>query len=98
MFAPGFFPEEFRSHGAVGTYFEAAAVIVTLVLLGDVLQLRAMGQTSQAVRDLLKLAPNLAWRIRADGVEEQVKPGDKVKFQAEKIGGGFRITRIARAD
>jgi Cu+-exporting ATPase len=59
VFAPGVFPEEFRQHGAVGTYFEAAAVIVTLVILGDLLQVRAMGQTSQAVRDLLKLAPNL---------------------------------------
>ncbi|MCM2329320.1 MAG: YHS domain-containing protein, partial [Lysobacter sp.] len=57
VLAPGWFPAEFREHdGAVGTYFEAAAVIVTLVMLGDVLQLRAMGQTSQAIRQLLKLA------------------------------------------
>ena len=56
--------------GAVGTYFEAAAVIVTLVLLGDVLQLRAMGRTSQAISELLRLAPNLAWRVREDGSEE----------------------------
>ena len=105
IFLPGLFPPEFREHdGAVGTYFEAAAVIVTLVILGDVLQLRAMGQTSQAVRDLLKLAPNLAWRLRADGAEEQVKldqvkvgdrlrvkPGEKVPVDGTVIEGSSRI-------
>jgi len=105
VFAPGLFPREFAEHGgAVGTYFEAAAVIVTLVLLGDVLQLRAMGQTSQAVRDLLRLAPNLAWRLRADGSEEQValdavdvgdrlrvKPGEKVPVDGTVIEGGGRV-------
>jgi Cu+-exporting ATPase len=102
---PGIFPLEFREHdGAVGTYFEAAAVIVTLVMLGDVLQLRAMGRTSQAVRDLLRLAPNLAWRLRADGVEEQisledvklgdrlrVKPGEKVPVDGTVLEGSSRV-------
>ena len=89
---PGLFPPEFREHdGAVGTYFEAAAIIVTLVTLGDVLQLRAMGQTSQAIRQLLELAPALAWRLRADGAEEQVpleqvKAGDRLRAKpGEKI-------------
>jgi Cu+-exporting ATPase len=68
VLAPGLFPQEFREHGgAVGVYFEAAAVIVTLILLGEVLQLRAMGQTSRAIRELLALAPNTALRIAPDG-------------------------------
>lgn len=105
VFLPGLFPPEFREHdGAVGTYFEAAAVIVTLVILGDVLQLRAMGQTSQAIRELLRLAPNLAWRLREDGSEEQValnsvvvgdrlrvKPGDKIPVDGTVIDGASRV-------
>jgi len=92
MFAPGLFPEAFREHaGQVGTYFEAAAVIVTLVLLGEVLQLRALGQTSQAIRELLALAPNTALRIEADGREaevplDQVQVGDKLRVRpGEKV-------------
>jgi len=102
---PALFPQEFREHdGSVGTYFEAAAVIVTLVILGDVLQLRAMGQTSQAIRELLKLAPNLAWRLREDGSEEQVplesvhagdrlriKPGDKIPVDGKVLEGASRV-------
>jgi Cu+-exporting ATPase len=102
---PGWFPQEFREHdGAVGTYFEAAAVIVTLVILGDFLQLRAMGQTSQAIQQLLKLAPNLAWRLRDDGTEEQVplesvavgnrlrvKPGEKVPVDGTVLEGASRV-------
>jgi Cu+-exporting ATPase len=105
IFLPGLFPEEFREHdGSVGTYFEAAAVIVTLVILGDVLQLRAMGQTSQAIRQLLELAPNLAWRLREDGGEEQVplesvqvgdrlrvKPGEKIPVDGSVLEGESRI-------
>ena len=105
VLVPGFFPPEFREHdGAVGTYFEAAAVIVTLVLLGDVLQLRAMGQTSQAIRQLLKLAPKLAWRLGDDGVEQQVpldavtvgnrlrvKPGEKVPVDGTVLEGTSRV-------
>ena len=105
VFLPGVFPQEFREHdGAVGTYFEAAAVIVTLVILGDVLQLKAMGQTSQAIRELLKLAPNLAWRLREDGAEEQVaidhvqvgdrlrvKPGEKVPVDGTVLAGTSRV-------
>ncbi|TAN52823.1 MAG: copper-translocating P-type ATPase [Betaproteobacteria bacterium] len=92
VFAPELFPQEFREHdGAVGTYFEAAAVIVTLVILGDVLQLRAMGQTSQAIQKLLHLAPNLARRLRDDGTEEEVpleavRAGDRLRVRpGEKI-------------
>ena len=105
VLVPGAFPEAFREHGgAVGTYFEAAAVIVTLVMLGDLLQLRAMGRTSQAVRDLLRLAPNLAWRLREDGTEEQVKledvqvgdrlrvkPGEKVPVDGVVLEGTSRV-------
>lgn len=105
VLAPSLFPQEFREHdGAVGTYFEAAAVIVTLVILGDFLQLRAMGQTSQAIRQLLELAPNLAWRLREDGIEEQVpldavivgnrlrvKPGEKVPVDGTVMDGTSRV-------
>jgi Cu+-exporting ATPase len=77
---PGALPEAFKAHGLVPLYFEAAAVITTLVLLGEVLELRARSQTSSAVRALLGLAPNTAIRV-ADGTEREVplaevKPGD----------------------
>jgi Cu+-exporting ATPase len=88
---PGIFPPSFRSNGEVGVYFEAAAVIVTLVLLGQVLELRARGQTGAAIRALLGLAPKTARRIKEDGTEEdvpldQVTPGDRLRVRpGEKI-------------
>ncbi len=102
---PGWFPQEFREHGgAVSTYFEAAAVIVTLVTLGDYFQARAMGQTSRAIQQLLKLAPNQAWRLRDDGAEEQVpletvavgnrlrvKPGEKIPVDGVVLEGASRV-------
>ena len=83
--APGIFPPSFRDHGQVAVYFEASAVIVVLVLLGQVLELRARGQTSSAIRALLKLAPQIAHRI-TDGTEgdvglEQVSVGDLLRVR-----------------
>ncbi len=90
--SPGIFPPSFRSEtGEVAVYFEAAAVIVTLVLLGQVLELKARGQTSTAIRALLGLAPKTARRIREDGAEEdipleQVRAGDRLRVRpGEKV-------------
>ena len=90
--APGVFPDSFRAHGgALPVYFEAAAVITTLVLLGQVLELRARQQTGSAIRALLKLAPKTAHIIGQDGVEneialELVKPGDRLRVRpGEKV-------------
>jgi len=87
---PGVFPEQFKMHGAVYVYFEAATVILTLVLLGQVLEARAHAKTNTAIKELLKLAPNQATKI-TDGKEEvvpiesinvgdllRVKPGEKI--------------------
>lgn len=88
---PGIFPDSFRGEGGVvGMYFEAAAVIVTLVLLGQVLELRARSQTGAAIRALLGLAPKTARRIREGKEEdiplEQVQPGDLLRVRpGEKI-------------
>jgi heavy metal translocating P-type ATPase len=89
--APGIFPDAFRMDGVVDVYFEAAAVITTLVLLGQVLELRAREQTSGAIRALLDLTPKTAHRVGPDGAEEEVtldrvhvgdrlrvRPGEKV--------------------
>ncbi len=84
--APGIFPASMREHGGVPVYFESAAVIVALVLLGQVLELRARQQTSSAIRSLLSLAPKTARRIRPNGTEEdvsieQVYPGHKLRVR-----------------
>ena len=99
--APGLFPPVFRgADGAVAVYFEAAAVITVLVLLGQVLELRAREQTSGAIRALLDLAPKIARRVKPDGAEEdvsldlvaagdrlRVRPGEKVPVDGELIDG-----------
>jgi len=89
---PGIFPPSFRgTGGTVAVYFEAAAVIVTLVLMGQVLELKARGRTSSAIKELLGLAPKTARIIRSDGTEEdipldQVHPGDRLRVRpGEKI-------------
>ena len=90
MLAPGIYPASMRPHGKVAIYFEAAAVIVVLVLLGQVLELRARNRTGSAIKALLNLAPPTARRVRDNGDEEiplehvqagdllRVRPGDKV--------------------
>jgi Cu+-exporting ATPase len=98
---PGLFPPALRgSEGAVAVYFEAAAVITVLVLLGQVLELRARAQTSGAIRALLDLAPKTARRVKDDGSDEElaldaiavgdrlrVRPGEKVPVDGEVIEG-----------
>ncbi len=94
--APDLFPEAFRMDGAVDVYFEAASVITTLVLLGQVLELRAREQTSGAIRALLDLTPDTAHRLKSDGTEEEVtldqvtvgdrfrvRPGEKVPVDGD---------------
>jgi P-type Cu+ transporter len=99
--APGLFPAAFRdAHGAVAVYFEAASVITVLVLLGQVLELRAREQTSAAIRALLDLAPKTARRVNDSGADEEVllehvavgerlrvRPGDKVPVDGEIAEG-----------
>ncbi len=102
--APGFFPASFQEHGRVGVYFEAAAIIVSLTLLGQVLELRARSQTSAAMKALLNLAPRTARRLREDGTEEdvaldqvevgdrlRVRPGEKVPADGEVVEGQSSI-------
>ncbi len=89
--SPGIFPAAFRQmDGAVAVYFEAAAVITVLVLLGQVLELRAREQTSSAIKALLKLAPKTARLVNADGTEEEtsletVKVGDALRVRPGEI-------------
>ena len=99
--APGIFPEAFRGHGGqIEVYFEAAAVITTLVLLGQVLELRARSRTSAALKALLGLVPKTARRVREDGVEEdvpldsvnvgdrlRVRPGERIPVDGKVIEG-----------
>jgi Cu+-exporting ATPase len=98
--APGVFPASFMSMGRVGVYYEAAAVIISLTLLGQVLELKARSQTSAAIRSLLGLAPKTARRIRPDGGEEdvplalvhigdllRVRPGEKVPVDGAVVEG-----------
>ncbi len=103
--APSLFPAAFRqADGTVGTYFEAAAVIIVLVLLGQVLELRARDSTSGAIRGLLDLAPKTARRIAADGTEQdvpldlvhvadllRVRPGEKIPVDGSVAEGGGSV-------
>ena len=98
--APGIFPDAFRMHGAVAVYFEAAAVITVLVLLGQVMELRAREKTSGAIRALLNLAPKTARLIAPDGAERgvaldevvignklRVRPGEKIPVDGKVVEG-----------
>jgi P-type Cu+ transporter len=97
---PGVFPPSLAEHGRIGVYFEAAAVIVSLTLLGQLLELRARSQTSAAIKSLLGLAPKTARRIREGGEEEdiplghvhvadmlRVRPGEKVPVDGVVVSG-----------
>ena len=107
-FAPELFPEGLQQEGGIiPVYYEAAAVITVLVLLGQVLELRAREQTGSAIRALLNLAPKTARRIRDDGNDEEVpleqvhigdrlrvRPGDSVPVDGVVIEGRARSTNL----
>ena len=100
---PGVFPHSFQTHGQIAVYFEPAAVIVVLVLLGQVLELRARSRTSAAIRGLLSLVPPVARRVDASGEVEvplerviagdrlRVRPGDRVPVDGTVIEGSTTI-------
>ena len=98
--APGLFPDTFKMHGMVPVYYEAAGVVVALVLLGQVLELRARAATGKAIRALLNLAPKTARRIGVDGIETEIplaevmagdllriRPGEAVPVDGVVIDG-----------
>ncbi|CAA7616229.1 membrane hypothetical protein [Candidatus Terasakiella magnetica] len=100
-FAPGVFPSGFRMmDGAVAVYYEAAAVITVLVLLGQVLELRARDQTGGAIRALLNLAPKTAYRLKETGEDEeipleQIQVGNRLRVRHQRCG---RIHGLRRVD
>jgi Cu+-exporting ATPase len=102
--APNLFPENFQSMGRIGVYFEAAVVIISLTLLGQILELKARSKTSAAIKSLLSLAPKTARRINADGTEEdiplthvhlgdrlRVRPGEKIPVDGVVLEGASSV-------
>ncbi len=102
--APGIFPAVFFMGGKVSVYFEAAAVIISLTLMGQLFELKARSRTSEAIKSLLRLAPDIARRINLDGSETdvpladvqagdhlRVRPGEKVPVDGEVVEGGSAV-------